>query len=59
MVDIAKHVNLCFIHVELGLPLSPLTFALGVGTVPALARKFLVTDTALKIMGFLIELERA
>ena len=41
------------------LPLSALVLAeIAVG-VPALARKFLVTDTALNVVGFLTELERA
>ena len=41
------------------LPLSPLVLAAdGVG-VPAFARKFFVTDTALNVAGFLTELERA
>lgn len=39
--------------------LSPFPLFDGVVTVPAFARKFLVTDTALKVMGFLIEFERA
>lgn len=40
------------------LPLSPFPLRGGVG-VPAFAKKFLVTETALKVIGFLTELERA
>ena len=41
------------------LPLSPLVLAADAAGVPAFARKFLVTDTALKVAGFLTELDRA
>ena len=40
-------------------PLSPLTLGFGAAGVLALARKFFVTDTALNVVGFLTELERA
>ena len=39
--------------------LSPFPLLAGVVTEPAFARKLLVTDTALKVMGFLTEFERA
>lgn len=41
------------------LPLSPLVLAADAVGVPAFARKFFVTDTALNVAGFLTELERA
>ena len=44
---------------DLGLPLSPLVLAADVVGVPAFARKFFVTDTALNVAGFLTELDRA
>lgn len=39
--------------------LSPFPLLAGVVTEPAFARKLFVTDTALKVMGFLTEFERA
>lgn len=39
--------------------LSPFPLLAGVVTEPAFARKLFVTDTALKMMGFLTEFERA
>ena len=41
------------------LPLSPLVLAADAVGVPAFARKFFVTDTALNVAGFLTELDRA
>ena len=41
------------------LPLSLLVLAADAVGVPAFARKFFVTDTALKVAGFLTELDRA
>lgn len=46
------------ITTEASLPLSPLILTAGRFGVPAFARKFFVTDTALKVVGFLTELER-
>lgn len=47
-----------FVQVGLAVPpLSPLPLAAGAGL--ALARKFFVTETALNVVGFLTELERA
>ena len=44
---------------SMSLPLSPLVLAADAVGVPAFARKFFVTDTALKVAGFLTELDRA
>ena len=41
------------------LPLSPFVLAADAVGVPAFARKFFVTDTALNVAGFLTELDRA
>lgn len=59
VADMTGEVRTLLYFRRFDLPLSPFTFALGVGGVPALARKFLVTETALKVAGFLMELERA
>lgn len=59
-IEVAADVStLAFCNLELILRLSPFPLLAGTGTVPAFAKKFFVTETALKVMGFLTEFERA
>ena len=44
--------------IRIAVPVSPLILAAGPVGVPVFARKFFVTDTALKVVGFLTEFER-
>ena len=57
---VALTISFHFLDLESSVsPLSPLVLAADAVGVPAFARKFFVTDTALNVAGFLTELDRA